>query len=256
MDSESFLAATVELPVPKIGVATSATDPMIRPALGIRSFVRREGRLTPAQRRALQSLWQKFGVTTETGPLEPLALFGRLAPLVLEIGFGDGESLVQMAQADPACNYLGIEVHRPGVGHLLLRAEALGLTHLRILCADAVEVLEQRVVDACIDRVQVFFPDPWPKLRHQKRRLIQPGFIDLLGRKLKSGAVLHLVTDCPDYAHSMRATLNATSIFTLCSPPAVLRAGLLAPVPRPVTRFERRGLRLGHSIEEIVAVRG
>lgn len=218
----------------------------------IRSFVRREGRITPAQQRALQTLWPDFGVATESGVLNPWVLFGRSAPLVLEIGFGDGESLARMAQADPEANYLGVEVHRPGIGHLLLRAEALALSNLRVIRADAVEVLEQRLADASLDRVQIFFPDPWPKVRQKKRRLIQPAFANLLSQKLKPGGLLYIVTDCADYACAVREVLNAAAMFILWPSEQGARG---YPVPRPLTRFEQRGRGLGHPIQEILATR-
>lgn len=228
-------------------------DVALRPLSGIRSFVRREGRMTRAQQRALHSLWRRFGVDLGSGWLEPQTLFGRQAPLVLEIGFGDGESLALMAQSEPGTDYLGVEVHRPGIGHLLLRAEALGLGNLRVICADAVEVLEKQAPDHCLDRVQIFFPDPWPKVRHHKRRLIQPSFIALLAQKIKPGGLLYMVTDCEAYAHSIRAILS--------SPPQCMGWTLAngstppCPVQRPLTKFERRGLRLGHQIWEILVIR-
>jgi tRNA (guanine-N7-)-methyltransferase len=217
----------------------------------IRSFVRRTGRMTHAQRRALTALWQRFGVEADA-PVDSMALFGRRAPLVLEIGFGDGEALATLASVDPMANYLGLEVHRPGIGHLLLRAEALALTNLRVMCADAVEVLERQIPDDCLDRVQIFFPDPWPKTRHHKRRLIQPSFVTLLVHKLKSSGPLHIATDCEDYARSILNLLNAT--------PGLLNqadGNGFAPRPayRPATRFEQRGWRLGHQVRDILFAR-
>jgi tRNA (guanine-N7-)-methyltransferase len=218
----------------------------------IRSFVRRETRMTRAQHWALVESWERFGVEAGFGGPAPENWFGRCAPLVLEIGFGDGESLAAMAAANPETDYLGIEVHRPGVGHLLLRAEALGLTNLRIMCADAVEVLERQIPDDCLDRVQIFFPDPWPKTRHHKRRLIQPSFVTLLVHKLKSSGPLHIATDCEDYARSILNLLNAT--------PGLLNqadGNGFAPRPayRPATRFEQRGWRLGHQVRDILFAR-
>lgn len=236
----------------RIGFGLDA--PGAAPRLGrqIRSFVRRESRMTHAQHRALTTLWQRFGVDAGVALLDPAALFERRAPLVLEIGFGDGESLATMASADPMMNYLGLEVHRPGIGHLLLRAEALALTNLRVMCADAVEVLERQTPDDCLDRVQIFFPDPWPKARHHKRRLIQASFVTLLVHKLKSGGQLHIATDCEDYAHSILNLLNATSEL-------VNRAEgngfALRPMYRPATRFEQRGWRLGYVIRDILFTR-
>ncbi len=218
----------------------------------IRSFVRREGRMTGAQRRALMECWEPFGVEAGAMLLEPEILFGRRAPLVLEIGFGDGESLAAMAAAHPEWDYLGIEVHRPGIGHLLLRATELQLTNLRILCADAVEALEWRLPDECLDRMQIFFPDPWPKVRHHKRRLVQAQRVALLVSKIKPHGQLHVATDCEDYACAMLDLFNAT-------PGLVNTAdgGEFAPRPawRPLTKFEQRGQRLGHVIRDLVFIR-
>lgn len=218
----------------------------------IRSFVRREGRITHAQERALVEFWGRFGVEVGSVLLNPLTLFGRHAPLILEIGFGDGESLVAMATAHPDWDYLGIEAHRPGIGHLLLRAAALQLNNLRVLCADAMEVVEQRLPDECLDRIQIFFPDPWPKTRHHKRRLVQAQQIALLVRKLKPLGQLHVATDCEDYACSMLSLLNAT-------PDLVNTADgggfALRPTERPLTKFEQRGQRLGHVIRDLLFIR-
>jgi len=227
-------------------------EPIFRSRSRIHSFVRRAGRMTHAQRRALATLWGRFGVDVSIAPLDPATLFERRAPLVLEIGFGDGESLAVMASADPMVNYLGMEVHRPGIGHLLLRAEALALTNLRIMYADAVGVLERQTPDECLDRAQIFFPDPWPKARHQKRRLIQAPFVTLLVQKLKPGGQLHIATDCEDYAYSILKLLKAT-------PELVNQAegdGFAPrPVYRPLTRFEQRGWRLGYTIRDILFAR-
>lgn len=218
----------------------------------IRSFVLREGRMTRAQQRALTELWAQFGIGNDHAPLVPAELFGRDAPLVLEIGFGDGESLAIMASADPGVNYLGLEVHRPGIGHLLLRAEQLELTHLRVMRADAVDVLERQLPDESLDRIQIFFPDPWPKTRHHKRRLIQPAFITLLAQKLKLAGQLHIATDCPGYAYSILDLLNATPEWTNLS----ADGGFIPrPVCRPITKFERRGQRLGHGVWDLLFAR-
>ncbi|MDS4019088.1 MAG: tRNA (guanosine(46)-N7)-methyltransferase TrmB [Candidatus Competibacter sp.] len=214
----------------------------------IRSFVRRGGRMTRAQQRALVESWERFGV--EAGiALNPANLFGRHAPLVLEIGFGNGESLAAMAAADPEMDYLGIEVYLPGIGHLLLRAVELGLTNLRIMCADAVEILERQLPDECLDRVQIFFPDPWPKARHRKRRLIQPSFVSLLVRKLKPAGQLHVATDCEDYARSILDVLSAASGLTNR---ATGDGFALRPAYRPPTKFERRGRSLGYNVWDML----
>ncbi len=218
----------------------SASKP-IRP---IRSFVRREGRLTPAQARALAELWPRFGIEAGETPIDFSAAFGRAAPVVLEIGFGNGNALAALAAQQPQNNYLGIEVHRPGVGQLLRRLHDECLANVRVLCADAKEVLARNVPDASLAAVYVLFPDPWPKQRHHKRRLVQPDFIELVRRKLKPGGVLHLATDWQDYAEHMQAVLGASSGF------APAPAGL-----RPDTKYEARGRRLGHAVRDLVYVR-
>lgn len=215
----------------------------------IRSFVRREGRATRAQQRALVEWWGRFGVEAGHSLLESERIFGRRAPLVLEIGFGDGESLVAMALAHPEFDYLGIEVHRPGIGHLLLRVMELGLTNVRVVCADAVEVLERQIPDQCLDRVQIFFPDPWPKSRHHKRRLIQAPFVSLLARKLKPNGQLHVATDCEPYARTILDLLNhAPELVNLSAG----RGFAPRPIHRPSTKFERRGQHLGYGVWDLL----
>lgn len=215
----------------------------------IRSFVRREGRVTVAQRRALTEHWGQYGLEPGNGPLNLATAFGREARRILEIGFGDGESLASIAAATPECDYLGIEVHRPGIGHLLLRARALGLVNLRVINGDAVEVVNVALADATLDQVQIFFPDPWPKARHQKRRLIQPEFADLLANKLKPFGRLYLATDCEDYAMQMLRILEASARMTNAA-----KGGGFAPPPsvRTETKFERRGRRMGHEVWDLV----
>lgn len=215
----------------------------------IYSFVRREGRTTRAQRRALAELWERFGVETGTEIFNLEKLFGRRAPLVLEIGFGDGESLATMAKINQEVDYLGVEVHRPGIGHLLLRATELDLRNLRIVCSDAVEILKRYFPDESLDRVQIFFPDPWPKARHRKRRLIQPPFASLLVPKLKPAGQLHVATDCEDYAYSILDVLNATP--NLENTAIDNRFAPRSP-QRPSTKFERRGEKLGHKAWDIL----
>jgi tRNA (guanine-N7-)-methyltransferase len=219
-----------------------------RPQRPLRSYVRREGRITPAQRAALERLWPHFGIDFTGAPLRPEAVFGRLAPLVLEIGFGNGETLAARAQAEPDKDFLGVEVHRPGVGRLLLRAAAAGLTNLRIVCHDAVEVLRDGLGEAALDEVLIYFPDPWPKKRHHKRRLIQPEFARLLAWRLKPGARLCLATDWADYAEQMRAVLNGEPLLRNESP----QGGFVPrPPQRPPTKFERRGEQLGHAVFDL-----
>ena len=219
----------------------------------IKSFIRREGRITRGQQRAFQASWPRFGLDISANDaIDPARLFGRAAPLILEIGFGDGESLAALCASYPDFNFIGVEVYRPGVGHLLLRAAELELRNLRIACADAVEMLEGVLPDACLDRVQIFFPDPWPKLRHHKRRLIQPAFAALLEQKLKRGGQLHLATDCESYARVAREILAA--IPQLQSRGSA--GGLLErPMDRPPTKYECRAKRLGQDVWELLFVK-
>jgi tRNA (guanine-N7-)-methyltransferase len=214
----------------------------------MRSFVTRNSRITQGQQRALKRCWDMFCVNPNCIPLDPSALFGRSTHVVLEIGFGNGTSLITMASENPQSDYLGIEVHQPGIGHLLRCAEALQLTNLRVINADAVDVLAHQLIDNCLDRVHIFFPDPWPKKRHRKRRLIQPSFITLLAKKLKPGACLHLATDWEDYAQQMLTTLEADDYFD-----NMAGIGQFAPRPpdRPLTKFEVRGQRLGHKVWDL-----
>ncbi|HEX3848901.1 MAG TPA: tRNA (guanosine(46)-N7)-methyltransferase TrmB [Steroidobacteraceae bacterium] len=209
----------------------------------IKSFVLRAGRTTPGQQRALDSLWPRYGVAATDGALDLDALFGRRAPRCLEIGFGAGEVIGSLAEAHPNIDYLGIEVHRPGVGRLLLQAERAGLQNLRIICHDAVEVLDARIADAALDEILIFFPDPWHKKRHHKRRLIEPRFAALAAAKLRSGGILRLATDWQHYAGQMLEVCNAEPALESLSGDATF---VVRPKERPSTRFERRGERLGH----------
>lgn len=220
----------------------------------IRSFVLREGRITEAQRRAFTGPWQRFGVKPEGGErLDLPTLFGNPNPVLLEIGFGNGEALLQMAARHPERNYLGIEVHRPGVGHLLLRLDEQQLANVRVLRQDAMELLRHQLTDASLDGIYLFFPDPWHKKRHHKRRLIQPPFVAQLLTRLKPGGTLHLATDWENYAEQMMEVLSATDgLSNTCG------AGQFAPRPehRPQTKFELRGERLGHGVWDLVFTRG
>lgn len=219
------------------------------PHRAIRSFVRREGRITDAQRRALEELLPRYGIESGAAPLDFTALFGRDAPVHVEVGFGNGEALAAMAAAHPQNNYLGIEVHRPGVGALLRRIEAEGLTNVRVACTDAKELLEQRIPEASLSAVYIFFPDPWHKKRHHKRRLVQAEFTALLAHKLKPGGLLHLATDWEDYAQHMLAVLSAAEGFENTAGPSQY---VSRPETRPCTRFERRGQRLGHGVWDLL----
>jgi len=222
------------------------TDTAHRP---IRSYVLRMGRLTDGQQRAFDEHWPRFGLSQADGPLDYAAVFGRDASRVLEIGFGMGQSLVAMAAAAPATDFIGIEVHRPGVGKLLHSMEAEGVENIRIYCHDAVEVLRDCVPPASLDTIQIFFPDPWHKKRHQKRRLIQPAFAEQLVAYLKPGGILHLATDWENYAGQMLEVLSATPGLENTA-----GAGSYAPKPesRPLTKFEQRGERLGHGVWDLL----
>ncbi len=214
----------------------------------IRSFVIRRGRSTAAQERALEQLWPRYGVPFSNQPLDFITLFERPAPTMIEIGFGAGEALFAFAQAHPEMNCVGIEVHPPGVGHLMLGLDAANATNVRIIMHDAVEVLEQQIAPASLALAHVFFPDPWPKKRHHKRRIIQPAFVSLLARALRPSGTLRLATDWEHYAMHMREVLDASPDF--CN-----RAGekgfVDRPNERPLTRFERRGHRLGHAVWDL-----
>jgi len=211
----------------------------------VRSFVLRMGRMTSGQQRAMEECWPQFGVDYSEDFVNLDKLFSRQAARMIEIGFGTGEALLQFAQLHPQIDCLGIEVHRPGAGHLLLQMQTHGLTNIRISCHDAVEVLTHQIPADSIDIVHIFFPDPWHKTRHHKRRLIQPAFADLLSRVIKSGGILRLATDWQDYANHMRAVLDEHASFNNIAG----SAGFVArPDHRPLTRFERRGHRLGHGV--------
>jgi tRNA (guanine-N7-)-methyltransferase len=211
----------------------------------IRSFVRRSGRLTPSQQRALGTLWPDYGLDAGAGRLELDAAFGRRMPRVLEIGFGNGESLVSEARAHPELDFLGIEVHDPGIGHCLLAARAAGLSNLRVVAADALDVLETGIPAASLRRINLYFPDPWPKKRHHKRRIVQPAFVDLCAAALEAGGTLRIATDWADYAEHIEAVLAASDRFALTERRE--HAGD-APLERPATKFERRGVARGHRI--------
>ncbi len=219
----------------------------------IRSFVLRAGRVTAAQERALGELWPDFGLDFKGGPIDLDTAFGRgesrpAARRCLEIGFGTGEVIGSLAAANLHIDYLGIEVHRPGVGRLLLHAEQEKLTNLRVICHDAVEVLKTAIQDGSFDEVLIFFPDPWHKKRHHKRRLIDAGFIALLVEKMATGAILRLGTDWHEYAEQMLAVCNASERLESMSTDGTYVA---RPQFRPLTRFEKRGARLGHGVWDL-----
>lgn len=215
----------------------------------IRSFVRRQGRMTASQERALAELWPKYGLKPGEELLDLDAVFGRSAPKVLEIGFGMGDALAEMALNHPEQDYLGIEVHRPGVGRLLARLEEQGCDNVRVFCHDAVEILQKQIPDNSLDRVLLFFPDPWHKKRHHKRRIVRSAFVQLIRAKLKPGGVFHLATDWEAYAEWMMEIMSAAEGFE-----NLAGAGNYSEKPdyRPETKFERRGRRLGHGIRDLL----
>ncbi|WP_440996345.1 tRNA (guanosine(46)-N7)-methyltransferase TrmB [Arhodomonas sp. SL1] len=216
----------------------------------LRSFVRREGRLTAGQQRAIDELYPRYGLEPEGGPLEFAAAFGRQAPVVLDVGFGDGEALAEMARAHPGRNYLGIEVYRSGVGRLLRTLASEDLPNVRVIEGDAVAVLRRRIPPGSLAGLDLFFPDPWPKKRHHKRRMVQPDWLELIATRLAPGGFLHMATDWADYAEHMLAVVSASDAFT--NP-----YGGFAPGPgeRPVTKFERRGRRKGHGVWDLIVHR-
>jgi len=217
-------------------------------ARSIRSFVIRAGRITEAQQRALEEQWPKYGVEFEPQPLDLDALFGRQAPRVVEIGFGNGENLAALAAAHPERDYLGIEVHRAGVGRLMLAAETGQLTNVRISNHDAVEVLEHQLPAQSLDEMLILFPDPWHKKRHHKRRLVQSPFISLAASRLRPGGVLRLATDWEAYAVQMLEVLGASDVLVNESSDG---GYIEKPAERITTRFEKRGQRLGHGVWDL-----
>jgi tRNA (guanine-N7-)-methyltransferase len=213
----------------------------------IRSYVLRQGRMSTAQKRAYEGLLARYAIPYAERHLDLTEVFGRSAPTVVEIGFGMGETLAAIAQASPQTNYVGIEVHSPGVGSLLKQIDALGLTNVRIVQHDAVEVVQTMLPPDSLAGIHVFFPDPWPKKRHHKRRLIQPDFVRLLASRLAPAGLLHVATDWEDYAGHMLAVLSEESLLRNTAPGFVLR-----PASRPLTKFERRARQLGHGVWDLV----
>jgi len=213
----------------------------------VRSFVLRQGRLSPAQKRALDVLLPKFGIPFSALPLDFDRVFGRTAPRVLEIGFGMGETTAAIAQARPHDDFVGIEVHSPGVGGLLRRLDELGLTNVRVIQHDAVDVVAAMVPPASLAAIHIFFPDPWPKKRHHKRRLLSAAFVRELALRLVCGGTLHIATDWEDYAQEILATLADEPLLANS-------AEGFAPRPsyRPLTKFEARGLELGHGVRDVI----
>jgi tRNA (guanine-N7-)-methyltransferase len=201
--------------------------------------------MTPSQERALKDLWPQFGVEYGDQPLDLNAIFGREAERVLEIGFGNGDTLVLAAADSPAADFLGLEVHGPGVGHCLLKANEAGISNLRVIIHDAVEVLENQVVDGALDRINLYFPDPWPKKRHHKRRIVAAPFLELTSRKLRRGGALHIATDWANYADHIDEVMSACPDFNLAERRE--HEGD-QPLARYTTKFETRGVKKGHRI--------
>jgi tRNA (guanine-N7-)-methyltransferase len=225
---------------------TAGERPFMRP---VRSFVLRAGRLTEGQKRALDELWPLYGIDEGENQLDLEILFGNDHPVIMEIGFGNGDATWQMALAHPEENYLGVDVHRPGVGHLLLKLEENGIGNVRIACEDAVELLRQRIPRDSLAGVRIYFPDPWPKKRHHKRRIIQAPFVGLLAEKIQPAGILHLATDWEQYAEHMLEVMHNSRDFENLAPD-----GKVYPKPewRPATKYEKRGERLGHGVFDLV----
>jgi tRNA (guanine-N7-)-methyltransferase len=211
----------------------------------------RGGRLTPGQERAIDRLWSDYGIDAPegSGHLDYEILFGRKAPVIAEIGFGNGEATWKTALAHPDQDFIGIEVHQPGVGRLLMALEEHGLTNVRIACEDAVAFMDEHIAPASLDGIRIYFPDPWPKKRHHKRRIVQPDFLARLATCMKPGAILHLATDWAPYAEHMTEVLSASAQFR-----NLAEKGHYCPKPgwRPETHFERRGRRLGHEVFDLL----
>lgn len=213
----------------------------------IRSFVKREGRLTPGQEKNLARLWPRYGLEPPASPIDWATQFGHNAPLTLEIGFGAGEVLADLAIHNPKADFIGIEVYRSGVGRLLGALDAAGATNARVFCDDAVEVIESAFADNMLDEVLLYFPDPWPKKRHHKRRIVQPGFADEIARVLKPGGIWRLATDWENYASHMREVLDEHVAFNNIGD----LNGFVGKPPRCETRFEQRGVKKGHAVFDL-----
>lgn len=214
----------------------------------VRSYVVRGGRLTPSQQEAIDSLWSLYGIEKDQGVIDQEAIFGRSGELVFEIGFGMGDSLVAMAQQHGEKDYIGIDVHPPGIGTILRDIKTQDLQNLRVMQGDAMEVLRTCFADRQLGRIQIFFPDPWHKKRHHKRRMIQPPFVEELAQKLDTGGILHLATDWENYAEQMMEVMSASTAFTNMAG----TGNYSEPGERVETKFERRGRKLGHGVWDLV----
>ncbi len=218
----------------------------------VRSFVLRQGRITPAQQNAFDAHWSRFGLDYRPEQLDPAAIFPRVAPLVLEIGFGNGAQLLHAATNEPDKNFIGIEVHRPGVGRLMNGLADANVGNVRISNHDAVEVLMHQIADGALAEVRIYFPDPWPKKRHHKRRLVQPEFVTLLASRVASGGLLHLATDWAEYAEHMLAVVDENPDWINRAGPGAYSA---QPEWRINTHFEKRGQRLGHGVWDLLHIK-
>ncbi len=219
----------------------------------IRSFVIRAGRITSGQKAAFDSYWPTYGLSLYKGAIDLETVFGRQAPLVLEIGFGMGDSLLEMAKNEPDKDFIGIEVHPPGVGKLINEAGKAGVKNLRVYMADAMDVLEDCIADASIDRLQLYFPDPWHKKKHNKRRILQPAFVQKVRPKIKQGGVFHMATDWQNYAEQMLEVMNSAEKYANIDEN---KGYSPRPEYRPITKFEKRGARLGHGVWDLLFQHG
>lgn len=215
----------------------------------IRSFVRREGRMTEGQRNAIKNLWERFGLDADINPQSFASWFDRPAPCILEIGFGNGDSLAEMAASHPENNYIGIDIHRPGIGRLFLQLEKLDLNNIKVFCDDAITILTKVIPNNSLDGVCLFFPDPWPKLRHHKRRIVQKPFVACIATKLKPHGYFHVATDWQNYAEHILNIMQDCTEFTNTAGGEIFSS---RPAYRSTTRYENRGMRLGHSISELI----
>lgn len=218
----------------------------------VRSYVRRQARFTPGQKQALTALWPQYGLELTERPLDYAKIFKRQVPLTLEIGFGMGTSLLAMAKAAPQKDFIGIEIHNPGVASLMRNLQEHNIANVRIFKVDAHDVLNNCIVDDSLNEVLLFFPDPWPKKRHHKRRIVQPAFVELIYKKLKIGGIFHLATDWQDYAEQMLAVMSEAKGFINNA-----GIGLYAerPAHRPLTKFEARGQKLGHGVWDLIFIK-
>jgi tRNA (guanine-N7-)-methyltransferase len=215
----------------------------------IRSFVERKGRISPIHKNLVDQLWPKYGISLTNQKVDLAAIFGRNAPVTLEIGFGDGRSLLKLAAENPDRNFIGIEVYKAGIVKLLVGIHQRGLTNIRVFCADAIEVLKNCVPEHSLEQVLLFFPDPWPKARHHKRRIVQNEFIQLIASKLQGNGIFHMATDWEEYAQHMLSEMENAKGWVNCAGPGNFSE---RPSTRSLTKFEQRGLRLGYGTWDLI----